>query len=622
MTHPAHPRTSAETEEVLRTIFRDAQDAIGLSHDNVICVVNPSLLHLFGYDDESELVGRTFPELLAPEGRSVILDYVRRRAAGEQVPGMYRVDAVRRDGERFLAEVRTTTFVRHGNTYALAMLRDVGSDRQTADALYEAVFTRNTAVKLLIDPADGSIVDANPAAAGFYGWSVRELRRMKISQINTLSAGEIAAEMDEARLGNRRTFRFRHRVASGEVRGVEVHSGLVEVASRQLLLSIVQDTTERDALEEQLRQAQKLEAIGRLAGGVAHDFNNLLTLMMSCADLLRRELPTGADRAQRYLDDMMHAATRASELTRQLLAVGQRQQLTLQRVAVDEVLSRIEGLLRRAAGPGVTLDLDVEPGLSVEADPGQLEQVVTNLVLNARDATEGEGRIGISAERVGDGVALRVRDDGRGMDAATRARAFEPFFTTRSGGEGAGLGLASVYGIVTQSGGTVTVESEPGQGATFCVTLPFRARPEADRPSPAPTAQPELPARVLVVEDDESLRGVLVESLEAGGLEARALGTGDEAMALSDAELAGYDVVVTDHAMPGRSGVDVARALVARHPSLTVVLISAHVSAGERARLPAGARFLAKPFSGADLARTIRELLAARPREAPERASR
>ncbi|MEZ4238099.1 MAG: ATP-binding protein [Myxococcota bacterium] len=589
------PSRALETEALLRTLFRETPDAVGVSRARELRVANAAMVRLFGCDDEAELVGRPLGELLASD-------------SADQ-PGLHRIDAIRRGGERFLLEIRNTTLSHGGETFCFALMRDVADERRTAEAMYDAIFTRNTAMKLLIDPTDGTIVDANPAAVEFYGWPVQEMRGMPISRINLLPPEVVARELRDAQQGTRQVFRFRHRVASGEVRGVEVHSGTVDVDGRALLLSILQDTTERDALEEQLRQAQKLEAVGRLAGGVAHDFNNLLTLMMSCGDLLRRDLPERGS-AHRYLDDLMHAATRASELTRQLLAVGQRQHLRPSRVALDEVILRIEGLLRGAAGPGVALRLDLESKLGVEADPGQLEQVITNLVLNARSATGGHGTIEIRAGRVDDVVELSVRDDGAGMDAATRARVFEPFFTTQRDGSGSGLGLASVYGIVTQSGGTIAVESEPGRGATFRIRLPARTCPERSA-APPPAGRPF--ARVLLVEDEDSLRGVLAESLHAEGLAVHTLSSGDEALALSEGDLGAVDVLVTDHAMPGCTGVDVARELVRRRPGLAVVLISAHVSATERARLPAGARFLAKPFSGADLARTIREVLAARP---------
>jgi two-component system cell cycle sensor histidine kinase/response regulator CckA len=426
-----------------------------------------------------------------------------------------------------------------------------------------------------------------------------------VFEINTLTPEEIAQEMEAARTGRRRYFRFRHRTASGELRSVEIHSGSVEVDGQTLLLSIVQDTSERDELEEQLRQAQKLEAIGRLAGGVAHDFNNLLTIVMSCAELVQRELPPEG-RGMRLLDDLMHAVERASELTGQLLSVGQRQHLAPRPVRLDEVVEGMRGLLARAVGSEVELRFELAPDLVVEVDPRRLEQVVLNLVMNAHHATGGSGRIEILAEADGKQAALRVRDNGRGMDEATRTRIFEPFFTTRTGGKG--LGLASVYGIVAQSGGQISVESELGAGSTFTVQLPLH-RPETAPEDPDVTGRLVGSARVLLVDDEPQVLAVLRFAIAQAGFTVTALASGEEALALSDEALAQFDVLVTDQVMPGSSGVEVGRALVARHRALRVVLISGHGDLREREDLPEGSAVLQKPFSGAELERAIRNIL-------------
>jgi two-component system cell cycle sensor histidine kinase/response regulator CckA len=592
------------TESVLRAIFVHASDAIGLSQQHVIRVVNPSMVRLFGCEREDELIGRSFLELMAPESAAELRSFVEKRARGESVPGQYRARALRR-GVPFEVEIVTTMFVQEGQEYTLALLREVGAEQRAAAELYEAIFRRNTAVKLLIDPSDGSIVDANEAAAEFYGWPLEMLRQMQVYDINTLTPQEIAQEMEAARTGKRRYFRFRHRTASEVIRSVEIHSGSVEVGGRTLLLSIVQDTSERDELEEQLRQVMKLEAIGRLAGGVAHDFNNLLTIVMSCAELVQRELPPDG-RGVRLMNDLMQAAERASELTGQLLSVGQRQHLAPRPVRLDEVIEDMRGLLSRAIGASMELRLELARDLVVEVDPRQLEQVVLNLVMNAHHAASGKGQIEILAEAQGQYAALRVRDHGRGMDEATRARIFEPFFTTRAGGKG--LGLASVYGIVTQSGGRVSVESAPGLGSTFTVLLP-RQRVEPTREEPDPLGTLEGSARVLLVDDEPQVLSVLRMTLGQAGFAVTALGSGEQALALPDEQLLQHDVLVTDQVMSGVSGVEVGRLLVARHPRLRVVLISGHGDVRERRALPEGSAVLQKPFSGAELERTLRQLL-------------
>ncbi|MEQ1569282.1 MAG: PAS domain S-box protein [Myxococcota bacterium] len=599
------------TEDTLRAVFAGADDAVGVSHHNVVRLVNPPLVRLFGYDHESELVGRSFFDLISPEGRAALASYVQRRAENRPVPGLYRTEGLRRDGERFGVEIRTTRFELGGEAFAFAIIREIRRESWSED-LYEAIFERNTAVKLLIDPTDGRIVDANPAAVEFYGWSRRELASMSISDINLLPPARIARELTSARRGERTRFRFRHRTASAEVRQVEVHTGTIEVGGRSLLLSIVQDVSDQDALEAQLREAQKLEAVGRLAGGVAHDFNNLLTVMMTAGDLLRRELPITSG-ARGLVDDLMLAAGRASELTRQLLAVGRAQPRHPVVVDLGEVVRRLERLITSAAGADATVSWSIEPRQTVEADPGQLEQVVMNLVLNARDATGGRGRIDVAVRGVADdpelgpAVELVVRDDGPGMDPETRARVFEPFFSTKPAGRGSGLGLASVYGIVRQSGGRVTVESEAGRGATFRVALPFRLR---GAPSIPPEVSPRVvTGRILLIDDDPEVLDVLGDSLRAHGYRVVPAASGEAALALTDDELAEFDLVVTDYRMPGRVGTEVAAALIGRRASLKVIVISGHLPEVDRRSLPRAVSFLEKPFTGTVLAERVRAAL-------------
>jgi PAS domain S-box-containing protein len=598
------------THALLRAIFENAQDAIGISHSNIIRVVNPSLVALFGYQREDQLVGRSFLELLAPSGRETIRGFVRLREEGQPVPGLYRTRALRADGAEFDVEIRTTTYAHSGEFYALALLREIGAElaaeraSRESQELYRSIFEANTAVKLLIDPADGRIVDANPAAVEFYGWSRETLRTMRISDINTLTAEEVQAELERARSGRRRYFRFRHRVASGAIRHVEVHSGTMEVEGRTLLLSILQDVTDRYALEEQLRQSQELEAIGRVAGGVAHDFNNLLTIIGTACEQLAQGL--GPEEAAREpLRDIDHAARRARELTRQLLAFGGRQVLEMRPVQLNEVITGLQSLLSRALGPRVELRLLLEPGLpAVAADAGQLEQVLMNLAINARDAMDGAGTLEIATAAAGMEVALVVRDTGRGMDDATKARIFEPFFTTKPRGQGTGLGLPTAYGIITQSGGSIGVESEPGQGAAFTVRLPLFG----GVPSPTASTPPRL--TVLLVEDEAEIRRALRERLKDAGYRVVSASSAEEASTLPSEELARVDALVTDVEMPGRSGLELVREMLEQNPTLAVLVISGRPLSANQ--IPDGAGFLQKPFSRQALLRELRQRMAHR----------
>ena len=347
--------------------------------------------------------------------------------------------------------------------------------------LYRALFDVNAAIKLLLDPATGRIVDANRAAERFYGWTQAELRELSIFEINTLSTAEVTAELERARVARRTYFEFRHRTKHGALVDVEIYTGPIELRGRTLLLSIIHDVTERRRVELQLRHAQRLEALGRLAAGVAHDFNNLLTIINTSIQLALRR--TGD--VSELLTEVQAAARRGADLTRRLLALGSQQTLTPRPVAVDELISDTVILLRRTLPETIELVTAVAPGLPlVSVDRGQLDLVLLNLGLNARDAMPSGGTLTIHAREARDlptllpdgrYLAIAIEDTDVGMDAEVRARIFEPFFTTKPPGAGTGLGLPVAFGVVTQSGGTITVDSQPGIGTTFTMYLPLGA---------------------------------------------------------------------------------------------------------------------------------------------------
>ncbi len=388
-----------------------------------------------------------------------------------------------------------------------------------------------------------------------------------------------------------------------------------------------QDVTDRAQLEARLAQAEKLEAVGQLAGGVAHDFNNLLTAVLGNLDLVAAAVPP-TDPARLDLAEARRAAERAAELTRQLLAYGRRQVLSPRLLDVNAVLAENAVLLRRTLPATMTFDLAPAPSVPrVRADPGQLVRVLMNLVLNARDAVRaagggavrietrerridevglpgrGHGSPGTGAPAPGRYVAIVVADTGTGMEAATRARVFEPFFTTKPVGEGTGLGLATVFGIVAQSGGTVQVESEPGRGTTFTVLLP--AVDEAGDAAPPPDA-PRGAETVLLVEDDAGVRGVARRMLERHGYTVVEAEHGVDALGQIEHRGGAVDLVLTDVRMPGLDGRELARRLRAERPSLPVVLMSGYPSESATA---ADLRFLAKPFTAGALLHTVRDAL-------------
>jgi len=388
---------------------------------------------------------------------------------------------------------------------------------------------------------------------------------------------------------------------------------------------------EREKAELQLRQVQRLDAIGKLAGGVAHDFNNLLGVILGQSEILLEHVRDPA--TTRGLEMIRESARRGAGLTRQLLAFGRRQVMEAKVISLNAVLTDIQKLLRRVIGEDVELEFQTEPKLhNVEADPGQLEQVILNLAINARDAMPSGGKLRIStanADLTEDYVAqhpivppgryaqLAVSDTGCGMDAQTQARIFEPFFTTKEPGKGTGLGLATVYGIVKQSGGYIWVYSEVGHGTTFRLYFPVV---ETSRKQPRRVESSQAPGgseTILVVEDDEGLREVTCEFLRSGGYKVIAAESPERALELAERHNGTIDFLLTDVIMPKLNGRELAAKVAKLRPEIRVLFVSGYADGILRSGA-AGAReesvaFLQKPYTRQELTRKVREILDAQP---------
>jgi signal transduction histidine kinase/CheY-like chemotaxis protein len=380
----------------------------------------------------------------------------------------------------------------------------------------------------------------------------------------------------------------------------------------------------RAASEAQFRHSQKMEAVGRLAGGVAHDFNNLLTAIMSYAELIRSDLPAG-DKSIPDVDEIVRAAKQAHGLTRQLLAFSRQQVLQPVKLSPNVVVTEVGRMLQRLIGEDIELVTDLDPRIGkVRADPGQIEQVLMNLAVNARDAMRGGGKLTISSSNVeldeasgllhgvpaGGYVMLTISDTGVGMNAETQARIFEPFYTTKE--EGTGLGLATVYGIVTQAGGHVRVYSEPGSGSTFRIYLPRLPDESAARESAKAVAPPTQGSEtILLVEDDAAVRTVTAEALERHGYKVLAAHTADEAIALAGRRRGPLDLVMTDVVMPQMNGPTLVSRLRQVRPGLKLLYMSGYPGEAvlQDGLLDPGIPFLEKPFTMSALAGKVREAL-------------
>jgi PAS domain S-box-containing protein len=391
---------------------------------------------------------------------------------------------------------------------------------------------------------------------------------------------------------------------------------------------MLHDISERRRLERRLWQAERLESVGKLAGGVAHDFNNLLTVIQGNAELLLDDLPQ-EDRRRRPLEEICGAAARANTLTSRLLAFGRRQVLLPEVMNLNEIVGETEAMLGRLIGEDIELSTDLAPQIRcVRADPGQIQQVLLNLAFNARDAMPRGGRLSIStrdvdwapsfngrggARQAGAWVRLSVEDDGVGIPPEDQERIFEPFYTTKTPDRGTGLGLASVYGIVKQSGGYITVESSVGEGARFDIFLPRVDETPQPRHRRSALAGLRVPGRgrVLLVEDEPGVRDLVSRVFEHAGYDVLSAGDGLQAIEVARASSEAVDLLVTDVVMPRMSGFELVERLTREMPRLKVLYLTGHSDeAVHRLEAPTGEHhILMKPFSPRELLERVREVI-------------
>ena len=596
---------------------------------------SPQIEPLLGYPVEQWTSDPgLFVRCLHPDDRErVLAEHARSHASGEPLRTEYRL--VAEDG-RVVWLQDEAVIVRDEESRPLFLqgyLMDITQRKASEQALAERenllqtiIETEPECVKLIAP--DGRLLQMN--RAGLEMIEADSLEQVAGSVIGDVIAPEHRTAFDDLTAsviaGGRGSLEFELVGLKGTRRRMETHAVPLHGAGGEILgaLSVTRDVTERKRLEEQLRQSQKMEAVGRLAGGVAHDFNNLLTGIIGYADLLRAGLPSESE-LQADAEEVRKAADRAASLTRQLLAFSRRQVLQPQTLSLNEAVVDMERMLRRLIGEDVELVTDTEPDLAaVEADPGQIEQMIANLVVNARDAMPAGGRLVLRTAnvdvnghprtepqmRAGSYVLLSVSDSGTGMDTETQSRMFEPFFTTKDVGKGTGLGLATVYGIVKQSGGYIWVTSAPGAGTTFDIFLP-----RAERPSEETPARPALPrpARagtetVLVVEDERLVRDLIARNLRERGYAVVTAENGAEALDAVSRGGGPIDLLLTDVVMPELGGPELAARLTGAQPGLKVVYMTGYAEravVGELAPWP----LLQKPFDVGALADTIREVL-------------
>jgi hypothetical protein len=516
-----------------------------------------------------------------------------------------------------------------GGHIALAIERRRAEEAlRKSESTFRLLFEHNPLPTWVFDSETLRFLQVNEAAIKQYGYTPQEFACMTVLDIRLPEEREGFKEQMES-WPDRGQYQanWKHMRKDGRAMHVEIISHQLEYAGRRVRLMVAQDVSERQSLEEQLRQAQKMEAVGRLAGGVAHDFNNLLMVIKGHTELLLNALPP-SDQISRKIEHIDRAADRATALTRQLLAFSRMQVLQPRAMNLNSIVEGIGNLLPRLIGEDIELVIRPSASLgTIRADASQMEQILMNLAVNARDAMPGGGKLVIETSNAeldkaysashpivkpGHYVLLAVSDSGTGMDAATQAHIFEPFFTTKEQGKGTGLGLATVYGVVKQSGGFIWVYSEVGKGTCFKIYLP-RVDQLAETPEALqPLAEiPRGTETVLLSEDEQDVREVAREFLESGGYTVLEAPSGEEALQLSAKHQGKIALLITDMVMPGIRGQELAARLQRERHDLRVLYMSGYSehSAADESQTENPVRMLTKPFSRGALLRTVRELL-------------
>jgi PAS domain S-box-containing protein len=576
--------------------------------DGAFVQVNDRLAEMLGYTvDELSALG--VQGITHPDDLAVDLEHSEQLRRGEIDSYRREKRYVRKNGSIFWAEL-TVSLVSGSDgepTHVVSHIQDITAQKE-ANLLFEATFERSVVPKVIADD-DRRIVDLNQSGAELLGVSHDEALKLTVDELlcDEPVADIWAAFLEVGALDAEVTL---HR-PDGTIRKIDFTATANVRPGRHI--AVVRDLTRQKELEVQLRQAQKMEAVGRLAGGIAHDFNNLLTAIAGYSEFL---IGGHSDpRLRRHAEEIKKAAARAAALTGQLLAFSRRQVLQPRVLDLNAVVSDMDMMLRRLIGEDVELLTMLDPELgSIRADPTQLEQVIVNLAVNARDAMPGGGSVTIeTANLVIDDdamVELRLTDTGVGMTDAERQQLFDPFFTTKTGGTG--LGLATVYGIVEQSGGTIEVTSAPGMGSSFRILFPCVEALADQAVVPDRRAEPRPgDETILLVEDETVVRQLVAEILESSGYTVLQAGDGPSALELARRHTGDISLLVTDVVMPGMSGPEVAQSVTSMRPGTLVLYMSGYTDSaiGHHGVLEPGIAFLQKPFSTDDLTRKVRTLL-------------
>jgi two-component system cell cycle sensor histidine kinase/response regulator CckA len=615
-------------EEHFRSLIENALDLISIvGEDGTIRYASPSYERVLGYRAD-DLVGSSAFQFIHPDD---IGEFAGAFGSGGS-PSSIESRVRHKNGSwRVLESIgRNLTHV-PGVQGIVINSRDVTERKTAEDALSEANNTLRAVIRtspLAIYSVDlgGHVRSWNAAAHRMLGWQECELLGNPLPHLVDGETERFQQHLEQVAAGADAIFETRCRTRDRRILDVNLWSAQLRDGAGQVkgVVHMVADVTERKRLEEQLHHSLKMEAVGRLAGGVAHDFNNLLMIINGYSQMLLSGTAAG-DPARSDLEEVVKAAERAADLTKQLLAFSRRQIVQPKLLDLNSLVLDLERMLQRVIGEDIHLITKLAVNLnSIIADPGHIEQVVLNMTVNARDAMPGGGKLILETSNVcldeeyvrshltpeaGDYVMLAVTDNGVGIDAETRTHLFEPFFTTKERGKGTGLGLSTSYGIIKQNGGDIWVDSEPGQGTTFRIYLPVASHVPA-----APQQRPETTVllgdeTVLLVEDEAGVRTILEAMLRRHGYRVLSCGSPDEALEICARHLDTIHLLVTDMIMPGMNGRQLSEKVVDLRPGIQVLYVSGYADSTQQEVVDSAMDYLQKPFTPEALALKVRELL-------------
>ncbi|HEX4682235.1 MAG TPA: PAS domain S-box protein [Gemmatimonadaceae bacterium] len=629
----------AQSEERYRLLVETASDGIyRIDPHGIFTYANPVASRLLGFNaQESGIVGRMYLDFVRRDYHAQGIELYRKQVT-ERIPVTYwEFPAIAVDGRELWIGQNVHIEQRDGSVRSLfAVARDITERKNAELALRESeeryrFLAENATDMLARTSPNGVILYTSPVCVKLLGYPANELAGRSVFEFCHPDDLGIVRAASARLLGHNgiETFTYRVRRRDGHYVWFETTSQVVRDSKSNMaseVLTVSRDVTERRRMEEELRQAQKMEAVGQLAGGVAHDFNNLLTAIRGFSDLLARSVEAG-DPRRKDIGEILKATERAAALTRQLLAFSKRQILRLEPVSVNGIVDDMTKIVRRLLGGSIAVETELDSHVwTVRADPGQLEQVILNLALNARDAMTDGGRLRIETRNVvieptpaveavippGKYVVLEVSDSGAGMTDETRARAFEPFFTTKDPNGRPGLGLATVYGIVMQTGGHISVASTLGEGTMFTIHLPASAHVgvSGEHTAVGATRRSSTGNTILIAEDNEGVRHLTVRLLVDAGYKVFEGCDGVDALDTLKALPEPVDLLISDVMMPRMSGSELVQHFHRLQPGTPVLLMSGYMDEEAVRRAFADAEaVLAKPFTAEALLGRVREFI-------------